>query len=233
MDEQQPNAEVAFTNVFKGLTNCDAICYANSTMQILLDVTEIRELINRLRLDDPLRSFAQKYFAAGNTRIRPITYYINMGLVLNPGEQDDIVSFMERLIDKYPSMKHIFGIKETVMQHIGPVTEWRPCLTIERKDTIQIGVDEATKPDELPDVINIHIDRHELNDDGVSVFTKKAISINKSISIGSKHYKLKGVVIHSGSETSGHFRCIIIRERYRRKLNKIYFFECVCLSVTF
>lgn len=211
MDRQQPSAAIAFSDSFKGLTNCSALCYANATMQVLLDLPEIRRVINDLHIDDPLRLFAGKYFASGNSRINPKQFYEKMEIVLPDGEQDDIESFLERLVSKYPAFKDIFGIEEAAIQNGVNTTETRTGMGIKCESNIQDGIDAVEKPEVLPSVLNVFIDRQAYTDQGVSTFSKNPIKINKSITINSKKYKLRSIIIHSGSYDSGHFRCIILR----------------------
>lgn len=213
MDHQQPNATIAFNNAFKGLYNYSSLCYANATMQILLELPEIRNYINRLPIDDPLRLFTQKYFTSEYSRFNPKQFYNTMQITLPDGEQDDIVSFIERIMTKYPGMRNIFGLKYQEMQEGQLVDEYRACIGIEQFNSIQEGINMTRMPTDLPSIINIAIDRHEMTNDGNSIYKKKTVAINKCVYVNNQYYKLKSIIIHIGnSDHSGHFVSIILRD---------------------
>ena len=211
MNQRQTTSALVFNNTLKGLINETSFCYANSTMQILLDLPEIRTMINELKADDPLRLFTKKYFTTEKPRFNPKQFYNKMGVVRPDGEQDDIESFLERLIVKYPAMQRIFGVKEDAIHNGDDAIEYRTGICIKSLDNVQEGINNFNIPSKLPNVLNVFISRFEYNDSANLELIKKPIMINNCVTVNEKNYRLKGIIIHTGKSTSGHFKSIILR----------------------
>ena len=202
------NHKITFTDVIKPLTNFTAICYANSAFQVMFSIRKFREFINRLPNDDHLFLFASRYFNQDTRRITSSKFYTEMDLSAPEGEADDIISIFTRLLNKYPDLNQVFGVVDRIE---GESIFYRSYLGIERKDSIQEGIDSTRfNREHLPPVLNVVADRQYVRNDGVSTFTKQAIPINNFLKINENYYKLKGIIIHSGSTSSGHFRAIVL-----------------------
>ena len=213
MNQQQPTAVIPFSDIVRPLTNFSAICYANATFQTLLSIEEIRECISSLPIDNYLRSFVAKYFDGSTTRLNPSEYYRKMEIILPQGEQDDIISFLDRFTNKNTELGSLYGQLNRDIGGQGTVITYSSCIGIERQNDIQPGIDEVITP--IPDtlkILNVAIDRHIIENSGVSVFVKEPIKINMYLNVNSQCYKLRGIIIHTGTERNGHFHAILNRK---------------------
>ena len=200
---------ITFTNKFRGLANNTAVCYANASFQVLFSTQPFRNFLNLLSADDTLRKFAQKYFDDSPSRITSSVYYREMEICAPDGENDDLVSFFSRMLSKYNQLHSVFGIPDRKAGDT--VISYRAYLGITRKEDIQRGIDSTTFiKSTMPPLINVVADRQYYLDNGVSTITKEPIVINNYIRIESNVFKLRGILVHTGNQNSGHFRAIII-----------------------
>lgn len=213
--------QIPYSNITRGLTNYNALCFANAFFQIYLKLKPFQQYISN-NGHPSLRKIAETYFDGESTTIqRTVRLYRELPFWHDVFQSKDINHFFYALTNAIPECNPIISITETIQHESHVTNEFHPIIHIDQFQTIQQGVSVyfASKDiSHFPSILNIGINRNIIDDTGTSILARSKVSINKIIHIGSENiYRIKGIFLHTGQDTKGHFQAVVFQE------NNIYF----------